>query len=60
MGDAREKCKSTIPNFLKETQNFLDDVFRVPKSISGWGMTSNHFSRDQMNYWKGYRDLVAR
>ena len=32
-----------VPNFVKDVLNFIKDVTRVPKFISMWGMTSNHY-----------------
>ena len=32
-----------VPNFVKDVPNFINDVPKRPKSISKWGMTSNHF-----------------
>ena len=34
-----------IPNFVNDVQNFVNDVVRLPKFVSRWEMTSNHFSR---------------
>ena len=34
-----------VPNFVKNILNFVNDVPRGPKSISKWGLTSNHFLR---------------
>ena len=32
-----------VSNFFKDVPNFINDVPKRPKSISKWGMTSNHF-----------------
>ena len=41
-----------IPNFMKHVPNFENDVPRVPKYISRWGSTPNHFLMgSQMKLW---------
>ena len=35
--------RSVVSNFFKDVPNFINDVPKRPKSISKWGMTSNHF-----------------
>ena len=32
-----------VPNFVTDVSKFLKDVPRVPKFISQWRMTSNHY-----------------
>ena len=32
-----------VPKFLKDVSNLVKNVPRVPKSISRWETTSNHF-----------------
>ena len=32
-----------VPNFVKNIPNFVNDVPRIPKCISRWGSTLNHF-----------------
>ena len=34
-----------VPNFVKDVPNFVNDVPMLEKSISRWGMNSNHFPR---------------
>ena len=34
-----------VPNFVNDIPNFIMDVPRLPKSISSWRTTSNHFPR---------------
>ena len=34
-----------IPNFVNDVPNFANDVPRELKSVSKWGLTSNHFLR---------------
>ena len=34
-----------VSNFLKDVPIFFKDVLRFPKSILGWGTTSNHYLR---------------
>ena len=34
-----------VPNFVNDIPNFIMDVPRLPKSISRWRTTSNHFPR---------------
>ena len=31
------------PNFVKDAPNFIKDIPRVPKFVSKWGTTSNHY-----------------
>ena len=48
-----------IPNFVKDVSNYLYDVPWVSMSISGWGTTSNSFSRvkEYMNDENGDKGL---
>ena len=32
-----------VPNFVKHVPDFMKDVPGVPKCISRWGSTTNHF-----------------
>ena len=34
-----------VSNFVKNVPNFVNDVLKVLKSVSGWGTTCNHFLR---------------
>ena len=34
-----------VPNFANDVSNFVKDVPRVPKFISRWRITSNHFPK---------------
>ena len=34
-----------IPNFVNDVPNFANDVPRELKSVSKWGLTSNHFPK---------------
>ena len=38
-----EAIKSDILNLIKDVPNFGIDVPRVPKCVSRWGLTPNHF-----------------
>ena len=41
-----------VPNFVKHVLDFVKDVPRVPKCISRWGSTTNHFFMgSQMKLW---------
>ena len=41
-----------IPNFIKDVPNFVKDVLKVPKCVSRWGSTMNHFLMGcQMKLW---------
>ena len=45
-----------VPNFVKGVPNFVNDVLRLPKSVSRWGMTSDHFprvSKGRNGSWEG-------
>ena len=42
MGDL-EEIGSDIPNLMKDVPNFVKDVPRVPKCITRWRLTPNHF-----------------
>ena len=35
--------RSDVPNLMKDVPNFVKDLPRVPKCVSRWGSTSNHF-----------------
>ena len=37
------KIFKDVPNFVTNVSKFLKDVPRVPKFISQWRMTSNHY-----------------
>ena len=34
-----------VPNIFKDVPNFVKDIPRVPRFISMWGMTFNHYLR---------------
>ena len=34
-----------VPNIFKNVPNFVNDIPRVPKFVSRWGMVSNHYLR---------------
>ena len=38
-----EAIGSDIPNFMKDVLNFVNDVPRVPKCVSRWGLDPKHF-----------------
>ena len=42
MGDPKT-IGSDVPNLMKDEPNFVKDVLRVPKCITRWGSTLNHF-----------------
>ena len=51
-----------IPNFIKDVPNFVKDVLKVPKCVSRWGSTMNHFLMGcQMKLWpQGNRMMVLK
>ena len=38
-----EAIGSDVPNLMKDITNFVNDVQRVPKCVSRWGLTPNSF-----------------
>ena len=42
MGDLGT-IESDVPNLMKDVPNFMKDVPSVPKCVSRWGSTPNHF-----------------
>ena len=38
-----ETIRSDVPNLMKDVPNFVNDVPRVPKRVSRWQSTPNHF-----------------
>ena len=43
---------SDVPNFVKDAPNFVKNVPRVPKCVSKWELTTNHFFMGfQMKLW---------
>ena len=38
-----EAIGSDVPNFMKNVQNFVNNVPTAPKCVPRWGSTPNHF-----------------
>ena len=38
-----EEIGSDVPNFMKNVQNFVNNVPTAPKCVPRWGSTPNHF-----------------
>ena len=40
-----------VPNLMKDVPNFVKDIPRVPKCVSRWGSTPNHFLMGSFKSW---------
>ena len=40
-----------VPNLMRNVPNFVKDIPRVPKCVSRWGSTPNHFLMGSFKSW---------